>query len=270
MTTLNIVHPFEKIEIDFCKELKRSFIAYAGSFRKAGNTVYNQHMELKQYHTARVCEEITSLGRSIGMDQQELAFAEVIAWLHDIGRFEQFDRYGTFADAQSENHSEIALRLIDSMQLLRGLTGKQVNIIKTAILNHNLPVIPEDQTPAINFYSRMLRDADKLDIWWVAIENNIFHTIRDEAFPVYYAVPDTLWYYFDRKKIIPLNEINSYYDSILFRLSWVFDLNFDYSLIEFKKRDIAGRLLEKLPVSDRILEIKSRLEQFSFAPVLEP
>jgi len=45
--------------------------------------------------------------------RRALAFAEVIAWLHDIGRFEQFDRYRTFADAESENHAQIALRVIE-------------------------------------------------------------------------------------------------------------------------------------------------------------
>lgn len=261
---------FQSIRIELLNEIKGSFREYAGSFRLSDDAGYNKHMELKQFHTEKVVEEIRELGKSIQMNQKQLAFVEVIAWLHDIGRFEQYDKYRTFSDAESENHAEMALRIIEELSLLKDFKNEQVDIICKSILNHNIPKVEQGETAEIDFYSRVLRDADKLDIWRVVIEMNIFHKIKNEKMPESYSVPDNLMSYFEDSKTIPLTKVNSYYDSILFRLSWVYDLNFEYTLIEFSKREMARKFLSKLPDSSKLDKILNQVNSYASKFVSNP
>lgn len=241
--------------------IKSFFIQYASSFRKE-DPVYNEHIKLKQQHTTGVVREISLLSKALGFNKDQIAFAEVIAWLHDIGRFEQYDTYATFADAESENHAEIALRVIKKHNLLKGFSQDQIRIVECTILNHNQKQIPAGEPELVDFYSRLLRDADKLDIWRVMLRTNIFHTIKTDTLPDDYEVPKKLLTYFEKHQTIPLDEVDTFYDSILFRLSWLFDLNFINTLKEFKRRNIAGQFLNKLPYSRSLTEINESIDNY--------
>lgn len=251
----------QEISVDTKDRIKSFFIQYASQFRQEDQG-YNEHIKLKQHHTAGVVKEISQLAEMLGFSREEIAFTEVIAWLHDIGRFEQYDTYSTFADAESENHAEIALRVIDKYNLLVDFSQDQIRIIKATILNHNQKQVPEREPEIIDFYSRLLRDADKLDIWQVMLRTNIFHTIKNEILPDTYSVPEKLLSYFKKHQTIPLVEVESFYDSILFRLSWVFDLNFECTLNQFKERKLTQKFLEKLPFSEDLEEIESSINNY--------
>ena len=242
--------------------IRKFFQQYSSDYRKENDPVYNRHMELKQIHIEKVCDEIKKLGSFLGMKNNELAFAEVMALLHDIGRFEQFDRYRTFSDAESENHAEIALRIIEKEDLLHGIDELAGRIILQSILSHNLPVVPEHKHPLINFYSRLLRDADKLDIWRITLENNIFHKINTDFLSGIYDVPDILLSCFEQQRIITLDMVNSFYDSVLFRMSWIFDLNFLYTLQIAHERGIFDKLSAKLPGSEKLMKITLIIHQY--------
>jgi hypothetical protein len=230
-------------------KIKDIYEDYVAAYRNQGDEVYQDHIHIKYEHTENVCREISGLCQLLQMDQGQAAFAGIIALLHDIARYEQFRKYSTFADAESENHAEMAVKIIAGLGIHKELTDKQVSIMNAAILNHNLPQIPDHIPSQIVFYSGLLRDADKLDIWRVSLEYNIFHKIKDEVLPGEYVVPPELLHCFHENQIIRLNQVGSYYDSILFRLSWVYDLNFPFSVRLFAERDIAGKLLAKLPAS---------------------
>jgi hypothetical protein len=219
-------------------------------------------MELKQSHTERVCAELTGIGKAIGMNERELAFAEVIGWLHDIGRFEQFNRFRTFADDESENHAETALRVIDREGLLEGFIPEMKKVVLQSILNHNRAKVPENEPCPIDFYSRLLRDADKLDVWQISINMNIFHKIKTETFPEVYDVPAHFIECFEQNQIITLDQVQSFYDSILFRVSWIFDLNFSFSLLTAHQRNIPGNLIKKIPVSEETRKIQQLIDQY--------
>jgi len=247
--------------VSFRDEVRQFFESYSSLYYK-DDPVYNQHIELKQVHINKVCEEITGMGVALGMNTEQLAFVEIIALLHDIGRFEQFERYRTFSDAESENHAKIALRIIDSKGLLKGIEPQIQKIILHTILNHNHPIVPDNESSLIDFYSRLLRDADKLDIWRIAIETYIFYKINTESLPDMYEVPDALFECFEQNRIITLEMVDSFYDSILFRLGWIFDINLTYTLKSANERNIFNKLMNKLPSSERLNKIFQIIDQY--------
>ena len=83
-------------------EVKKWFINYVHTF-KYNKPEIQQNIDLKEGHTIRVCEEIFHIGKQLGLNDNELRLAEIIALLHDVGRFEQYAHYQTFVDRNSEN-----------------------------------------------------------------------------------------------------------------------------------------------------------------------
>lgn len=247
---------YQRITLHRCRKIIERYERYAGPFLAHQDPEFRDHIRLKYEHINRVREEMRSLCHSLAMDEEQIAFADILATLHDIGRFEQFDRYATFADAESENHSELAWRITIKLGIREELTDNQAEIIRNAILNHNVAAIPGHIGTDILFYSRLIRDADKLDIWRVSLEYNIFNTIRKESFPAVYKVPRPLLKHFEESRTIDLTLVDSFYDSVLFRLSWIFDLNFKHTVTQFRERRIAEQLLDKLPHSEELVIIR--------------
>jgi hypothetical protein len=250
------------LDIQKQKKAAEIYEDYAAVFLSKEDPEFRDHIHLKYEHISRVRNEMLKLCKAIDMTEEQAAFADMLALLHDIGRFEQFERYATFSDAESENHSQIAWEIIEKTEIRKLFSEKQSLVIREAILNHNLPAVPSNASEEISFYSRLLRDADKLDIWRVTIRYNIFHRIKNGNFPDEYQVPEALLERFRNKQIIPLREVDSFYDSILFRISWVYDLNFSHSLEQFSERKIALQLLEKLPQSPSLDQISRLVAQF--------
>ena len=98
-------------------ELKKWFEEYVESFR-SNNKEIQRNYDLKILHTKNVCYNIIEIGNDIGLDDTDINISEIIALFHDLGRFEQFYKYNTFADGKSEDHSVLALKIINENSLL--------------------------------------------------------------------------------------------------------------------------------------------------------
>ena len=62
-------------------------------------------MRLKIDHTYRVAALCEQIARSIPLTEEQTDHAWLAGLLHDVGRFEQLRRYGTFEDAKSIDHA---------------------------------------------------------------------------------------------------------------------------------------------------------------------
>lgn len=91
--------------------IKRIFVEYAAPYN-----VQDDKIRLKIEHTYRVaahCEQIAkSLVQSEGLTKQDIDMAWFLGMFHDIGRFEQVRRYGTFYDADSIDHAALSADII--------------------------------------------------------------------------------------------------------------------------------------------------------------
>src|SRR5690606_22584377 len=123
-----------------------------------------QNIDLKVEHSLRVAEGITTIGKQMGLTDSELNLVQIIALFHDIGRFEQYDRYRTFSDHRSEDHAELGIRIILRHNILEIFNADIRNLICCSIRYHNRRSLPPEEKDPCLFYSRLLRDADKLDI----------------------------------------------------------------------------------------------------------
>jgi hypothetical protein len=256
---------------DHVLRLKAWFDSYTRSFM-TGNTSLDGPLKLKAAHTARVCDNIRHLALSIDLTEGQLCVAETIGLFHDLGRFEQYRRYRTFNDRQSANHASLSIEVLNQTAVLDTLPADEKTIIIDAIRFHNTPRLPANQPPAALVFMRLIRDADKLDIWKVFADYYRLHQCPEPA--IVQHLPDVpTWEQkivkaIAEKRMARFQDMKSLNDFKLLQLSWVFGLYFPETIVQAKRRGDLAAIARSLPdhrslrraigvVSDRLDEAVS-------------
>ncbi len=252
---------------------KQWFSDYCKSF-------YSSHKDdqknifLKEQHTFCVCENMIQIADEIPLNNNEALLAEAIALFHDVGRFPQYAKYKTFRDSNSENHGALGAKILDEKKVLRHITKKERELITQVIKYHNAFKIPAKQTPETVFFLKLIRDADKLDIWRVFLD---YYESPDaeRASAIGLGFSDVQTYSPEivasiyKKQITPLVKAKTFNDYRLVQLSWIYDLNFSASLREVLKRDYINRIASYLPQTEDIKSVSAYLEEYIYQRVNE-
>ena len=138
----------------------------------------NVGVALKIAHTYRVAGLSERIAKSINTNNEfecNVDFAWFLGLLHDIGRFEQVTRYGTFKDALSVDHAEFGADILFRDGLINTFISEDAlnelkNTAEIAIRLHNKLKISENLDTQTLLYTKILRDADKIDIFRVSNE----------------------------------------------------------------------------------------------------
>ncbi len=149
----------------------------------------DEMIRLKKLHTLKVADNADAIGRSINLSDEEVDICWLIGMLHDIARFRQLKEYHTFKDADSFNHAFVGCDilfkegLIDRFIDYSSSDSRTLSLIENAVRWHSEYRIPEDLDEEEKQYCNIIRDADKVDIFRVAIEepvNNVYSVTRQE------------------------------------------------------------------------------------------
>lgn len=124
---------------------------------------------LKLDHTRQVFAMTREISADIPPDLHRPAF--LAALYHDVGRFEQYERYGTFKDAISCNHALLGIKIIKSEGFFDEGPSREKKLALTAIALHNRFCLPPKLEADACLVSKVVRDADKLDILRVMHEH---------------------------------------------------------------------------------------------------
>lgn len=143
----------------------------------------NISVRLKIAHSYRVAEISERIAKTVINEQQVFPdFSWLLGLIHDIGRFEQITRYGTFKDALSVDHAELGANILFHDNLFDSFISVEEACVvakdfqrmkvtaETAIRLHNKLKLPEKMEAHTNTYTKILRDADKADIFRVLTE----------------------------------------------------------------------------------------------------
>ena len=252
------------MEQEIIAYLMNWFNRYVAGF-KSGDPSRDTNIVLKEEHTRRVCDEILYIGRELRLPPEDLALAEAIALLHDVGRFEQFARYRTFNDRESANHAELGVEILRRNGVLASADPAERELILRAIAYHNRPALPTDESDRCLLFSRMIRDADKLDIWAVFLD----HFARKDSDPaVIHFLPDTPGF---SEKIcrqliarsgVNYAEITNLNDFKLLQLGWIYDLNFAPAFRRFRERRYLERYRQFLPKAELVARALAAAEAY--------
>lgn len=187
-------------------------------------------LELKVDHSRRVAHNCREIAEGIGSEGETANCCEAIGLLHDIGRFRQFAQYGTLSDKDSIDHGEAGYLLLQDLGTLAYLMKSDQQAILNSVRYHNRREIPEDIPEASLPYLEVVRDADKLDILRIVVEelnkdgfqhlDDIKTGVSRSFQPSQAAVDEVL-----QRRSMAMDTVASLGDFLLLQLSWVYDLN---------------------------------------------
>ncbi len=251
---------------DDLKYFKKWFADYVAGYY-TDDPVHNQPVKLKQGHTERVCEEIMMLGQALNLPAQDMLLAETMALFHDIGRFKQYAAHGTFKDSSSENHAQLGITELTKHQVLSVCSPEERSLITKAIGYHNVCTLPAGVDERCLLFARLLRDADKLDIWRVFVDNYA----RQNKAPnttIVLGLPDKpacspeVLNALQEHRMADLKDTTTLNDFKLLQISWVYDLSFDPTLNTVHQRQYVERIAATLPQTEKVQQAVAAVQAY--------
>jgi len=253
--------PFMKpLNVEDLLYFKNWFSSYVASFASDDPEI-SKNIDLKYGHTMRVCKEAVDIGKDLMLAPSDLLLAETTALFHDVGRFEQYRKYRTFSDKKSVNHAAFGVEILRQRGVLNRLAPPVQELILKVIAYHNRASLPDDESPLCLFFSRLLRDADKLDIWWVLTEYYRMKAAGETNETIELDLPDTpgisptIYANLIHGEVILFEKMKNLNDFKLFQVGWVYDINFTPTLKSLKERDYLSKIQVVLPDIDEVRKI---------------
>jgi putative nucleotidyltransferase with HDIG domain len=152
------------------QEIKEWFVGYTRTYA-SDDKHFCPSLQLKVDHSKRVAENARWLAESLGWNRSETNRAEALGWLHDIGRFSQFAEFGTFMDATSVNHGKRGWEIVRETKILFPLKIEEQTALLEGIRYHNAKTEPDSLTEESLRFLKLIRDADKLDIFHIILDS---------------------------------------------------------------------------------------------------
>jgi len=238
---------------ELMEEMKKWLAAYIKSFY-SGDREVQQAVDIKEEHTAKVTDICRELAFVLGLAEKDCQLVEMMGLFHDVGRFPQFAKYKTFNDSISENHALLGLKVLEEVPCLAELAPEDLALFKFAIANHNAKQINTAGTKRQQLFARILRDADKLDIYRVL---SPFLQPSDGVG----CSPDFVRLFASGEQC-DYSQIRTMDDRKLVRLMWVYDVNFTWTLQKIVERGYTKRIIECLPVNEGLEPGLDRLQAY--------
>ena len=248
---------------ELLKRMHTWMAAYMKSFYTDDEEV-QRGILIKETHTGYVTSNCVELAKNLNFNVHDTELAEIIGLFHDVGRFYQYQTYKTFNDAQSEDHAELAFKVIDKLDFFKELSRADYNLVEFAIRNHNKrTVAPTDDERKILF-AKLIRDADKLDIYRVL--EPYFSQENADKLPNFIKsrapeISSDFKEKFVRGEQVNYNEIRTNGDRKLVRLMWVYDINFKWTMKKIVERGYIEKIVENLPMDAEVAKGVARLNR---------
>ena len=251
---------------ELIQSLRKWFNGYAETLCTDQGDI-RENILLKKKHSKRVCGEILRIGRRLGLSGESLRFAEITALFHDVGRFEQYVRYRTFVDYKSENHAALSVKTLKDHGVLDCLNDSLKDLAYRIISYHNRASLPDGETGPCLFYAKMLRDADKLDIWRVLIRHyrcsdQSSNSALELELPDTPEISDNVYEAVVNKRIVDFHHIQTLNDFKVLQIGWVFDVNFKPTLNAVISRNYIDAICSALPASEKVETIRKVVDHY--------
>lgn len=136
----------------------------------------DEKVKLKIDHTYRVAALCEQIAQSISLSSDDVDIAWFSGLLHDVGRFEQLRRFGTFNDAQSIDHAMYGAEILFDQEKIwdyidrDAIMKDELLFLRKVISCHSAYRVPQDYTDREKKFADILRDADKIDILKVNVD----------------------------------------------------------------------------------------------------
>lgn len=233
------------------EKAKQEFIKYTQNYN-----LQEERIKAKQTHSLRVMEISKQIAKGMGLSNEEIELATLIGLLHDIARFEQYTQYGTYKDLASFDHGDFGAEILHKDLRKYIETNEYDEIIIKAVKNHNKFKIEEGLIEKEELFSKIIRDADKIDIfyqgvvrYWKGKEQEVENSIISQD------VVQPIKNFSQIKRKLEETAI----DNVMSVIAFIFDLNFKSSFQILKEEDYINKILDRYNLKDEYT--KSTVEE---------
>ena len=239
---------------------------YVDGFRQAPADL-PPPLALKLDHTRHVAKNAREIARELEWAPEDVRMAEALGWLHDVGRFSQFAEFGHLHDATSVNHGLRGFEIVRDSNLLAPLPVVCQNSLLEGIRHHNAKTIPATISPAGLPFLKLIRDADKLDIYRVVIEGlkrDGFRKLADlwPNIDLKGPVHPRLLREIQTRRDVDVVHVRSLADFLLLQAFWIYDLHYEPTRDRIRRRHILETIGSYLPDQPAIREILGQLRAY--------
>ena len=226
------------------------FIKYTENYNLDGPRI-----EGKQKHSIRVMEISKEIAQGLRLTLEEIDIATLIGLLHDIARFEQYTQYHTFKDAQSIDHGDLGVEILNKDIRKYIETDKYDETIKLAVKNHNKYKIQEGLTQKQELFAKIIRDADKIDILYESAE--MFWNGRESEIEEA-TISEEVFEQISKNTQVKVETRKTPIDDVVSVIAFIFDINFKVSFEILKKENYINRILDRYDIKN--IETKRKVE----------
>lgn len=229
-----------------------------------GDATHDAHIELKREHSLLVLGNariiVAEAVASGTMDVVSARAALLGALYHDVGRFLQYRRWQTFSDARSTNHGLLGGRVLNEERPLHDESPAVRHLAACAVVLHNRFAIPAGVSPRVRQVTRVVRDADKLDIFRVLAAHMEPGGPRDDVVVMHLPEVQGAWTpavldAVRAGRLASYADMRCLNDFRILLCGWCFDLGFAASRRLLRESGRVEQLLAWLPAPDQVPEM---------------
>ncbi len=209
----------------------------------------NKEINKKISHSYHVADLANKLAKKMNLNEEDTFLIKTIGLLHDIGRFLQYKKTKKYDDVKTHiDHAKLAIEYLFQEKHIKDfqIPEKYYKIIEKAILNHNKLTIENGLEERELFFSKLIRDLDKIDLFRVSATN------YDLAFKEK-ITPEVKGMFYHHTLVDVLYEKNAS-DEIVITLAFVYDIHFKESYLLLQETDNLELFLSVIEANKKLEE----------------
>ena len=155
----------------------------------------------------------------------------------------------------------MGVRILQETGVLAEMPESQQMLVQKAVRYHNGREIPPDTEEAV-FLARMIRDADKIDILeMLTSDDELFRMLPMPEYDEKQPVSSGTVEYIMQGHVARFEHIRTAADLMLFRMSWLLDMNFPWTFRKVQDRKYLEKMISKLPKTDDVRRVSKYLTE---------
>lgn len=253
------------ITAELLKSCYREFDSYFQSLSVVSPEIHHKVEDIRT-HSLRVAANMKEISKVILQNEEEHLLAEVAGLFHDLGKADMFVQGTESPSTIQKDHAEHSCKMLQEMKFFQKIADDDQHVLVKAIESHNKAKLPKLDNEQQVTFARLLRDADKLDIF-----DSSYKFFKEK-----YGVQPLMTYdlvnhheYSDKilksmmaGKIGLIEDMKTMNDYKLILLSMAYDLNYKYTFRLLSEKQYIQKIYETLPKRDQIIDAYRSLKLF--------
>ncbi len=250
---------------ELLKECRLEFEEYFQSL-VIDSPLHHRQVDEIRAHSLRVVSNTLLLGKVVLPNTEDLRTAEIIALFHDLGKAKMVVQGTESPTNIQRDHAGYSAKLLQQSGIFPKMTADLQQIIIKSIENHSKIKLPKFDSEQQTLFARLLRDADKLDIFESSyryfkekygIQPLVTFDLINSA-----EVSEKVIKSIMAGKTASIEDMKTMNDYKLLLISMAFDLNFKHTFRIMSEKQYIQKIYETLPKRDQIIDAYRGIKLF--------